>query len=70
LLEGHLSIARPETRGFESCSSRGHEIVSLISHFCYAKLVDLGCVSMLSFESLKTVHYSLSFDDLNFDDES
>jgi hypothetical protein len=27
-------------------------------------------VSMLSFESLKTVHYSLSFDDLNFDDES
>ena len=69
LLEEDLSITRPGTCEFESCSPRGHKIVSLFSQFHYAKLVDLVCVSMLSFESLKTVHYSLSFDDLNFDVE-
>jgi hypothetical protein len=66
LLEDHLCIARPETREFQSCTSRGHEIVSLNSHFCYVNVVDHVVVVILSFDSLNSMPYSLSFDDLKF----
>ena len=64
-----MSIARPETREFQSCTSRGHEIVSLNSHFCYVNVVDHVAVVILSFDSLNSMPYSLSFDDLKFDVE-
>lgn len=66
LLEEDLIIARSEFVQIQSCSSRGHEIVSLISQFFYAILVDLFLVIMLSFDSLKSMQYSLRFDDLKF----
>ena len=66
LLEHIGSIARPDSIEFESCSSRGHEIVSLISQFAHATLVDLIVVINLSFDSLKTMPYPLSFDRLKF----
>ena len=66
LLEDHLSIARPDSIEFESCSSRGHEIVSLISQFAYVILVDLIVVINLSFESHKTMPYWVRFEGLKF----
>lgn len=69
LLEDIWSIARPGFIEFQSCTSRGHKIVSLISQFYYAMLVDLCLVITLSFEPLKTMPYWVSFEELKFHDE-
>ena len=66
IVEEHWSIARLESIKIQSCTSRGHKIDSLNSQLCYANVVDLVVVIILSFESLISMHYCVRYGRLKF----